>query len=522
MIRDALAGLESADLADAIPASIVVERTRDPKHGDFACNVAMVMAKAARMNPRQLAEQIIDALPESGFIARAEIAGPGFINFHLTDSARYAVITQILEKKDAFGQSDVGRDTPVIVEFISANPTGPLHVGHGRHAAFGASVANLLAATGYKVHREYYVNDAGRQIDILTLSLWLRYLEQAGEQIDFPTNAYRGDYILDIAAVVAKEHGNTLVRPAVDVYRGLPRDGDGDNNEEKRASENRIDALIERCKALLGEDGYRQVADIALNSVLDDIREDLDEFGVHLDHWFSELAMVRDGTVRQVLADLEEHGDLFEKDGATWFRSSAYGDEKDRVIVRENGQATYIASDIAYHLDKRKRGFELLLDVLGADHHGYVARVRAGLIAADQPADSLEVRLVQFVSLYRAGKKQQMSTRSGQFVTLRELRNDVGNDAARLFYVMRSNDQHLNFDVDLAKSRTEENPVYYIQYAYARVCSVFRALAEKNIAWDRQQGIANLQRLQEKQETELIAELDRYPDIVELAAVNRA
>ncbi|MDH3590171.1 MAG: arginine--tRNA ligase [Gammaproteobacteria bacterium] len=517
LVRDALDALVSQELpADAAPETIIVERTRDAKHGDFACNIAMVMAKAARCNPRELAGRLVDALPESEFIANTEIAGPGFINFYLSAAAKYAVVQRILEQKTGFGRSETGSGQPVLVEFISANPTGPLHVGHGRHAAYGDSVANLLAATGHDVHREYYVNDAGRQIDILTVSLWLRYLEQAGEQIQFPSNGYRGDYMLDIAGILAQAHGNSLVRPATEIFSDIPADGEDDKKERH------IDALIARSKKLLGDDDYRIVAGVALDWVLDDIREDLDDFGVHPDNWFSERQLVEQGTVEHALEKLRERGELYEEEGATWFRASAYGDEKDRVVIRENGQRTYIASDIAYHLNKRERGKDLLLDVLGADHHGYVARVRAGLVALDQPADSLEVRLVQFVSLYRGGEKVQMSTRSGQFITLRELRAEVGNDAARLFYVMRSNDQHLNFDLDLAKSKSEDNPVYYIQYANARVCSVFRTLSERGLEWDPAQGCDNLDRLQNKQETELIAELDRYPDVVELAAANRA
>ncbi len=514
LVREAI---ETAGLpADAVPESIGVERTRDPRHGDFACNIAMVMAKAARTNPRELATRIVESLPESEAIARAEIAGPGFINFHLATDARFAGVRRILEEGDTYGRSDAGENRRVLVEFISANPTGPLHVGHGRHAAYGACVANLLEATGHRVYREYYVNDAGRQMDILTVSLWLRYLEQAGEQLSFPRNGYRGDYIHDIAGALARDHGNAFVRPAAEVFEDIPPDGEDD------AKERHIDALIARCKTLLGDQDYRVVADTALHWVLDDIRDDLEEFGVKLDNWFSERSLVEAGLTEKVLESLRANGDLYEENGATWFRSSAYGDEKDRVLIRENGQATYITPDIAYHWDKFRRGHGLLLDVLGSDHHGYVARVRAGLTALDQPADALEVRLVQFVTLYRGGEKAQMSTRSGQFITLRELRAEVGNDAARLFYVMRGNDQHLNFDLDLAKSRTEENPVYYIQYAHARVCSVFRTLEERGYSWDRDDGIANLGQLDDSHETSLIAELDRYPDMVSLAATNRA
>ena len=500
--------------AQAVPPAVSVERTRDPSHGDFACNVAMTMAKAARRNPRELAAQIVAALPESGEVAKVDIAGPGFINFHLSESARHAGIVQVLEQGIGYGCSEAGAGRKVLVEFVSANPTGPLHVGHGRHAAYGDSVARLLEATGHDVSREYYVNDAGRQIDILTLSLWLRYLELEGQEVAFPLAGYKGGYVGEIARVLWEEAGDALVHDATSAFSDAPPDSEDTKDKH-------IDALIAGARALLGEDDYRRVANTALGAVLEDIRDDLGEFGVHFDHWFSERRLVDEKLIPHALEELDTRGDLVEMEGATWFRASKYGDEKDRVVVRENGQTTYIASDIAYHYNKRERGFDLLLDVLGSDHHGYVARVRAGLVALDQPGDSLEVQFMQFVTLYRGGQKEQMSTRSGKFITLRELRADVGNDAARLFYVMRSNDQHLNFDVDLARSRTEENPVFYIQYAHARICSVFVKLADKNIEWDSATGEANLHLLDERHD-ELIGALTRYPEVVELAANNRA
>ena len=492
-----------------------VERTRDPKHGDFACNVAMTLAKTAGKPPREIAALILGALPDSDLVSRAEIAGPGFINFHLAPRAYQLEVEAVHDQGADYGRNQRGNGQAVIVEFVSANPTGPLHVGHGRGAAYGDSVANLLDACGYRVHREYYVNDAGRQMDILAVSIWLRYLELGGETIRFPSNGYRGGYVREIAAALRRDEGERLHRPVAAACADAPPDGpEGDK-------EAHIDALIGNARGLLGDD-YQTVLDAGLVSILADIRRDLDEFGVHMDEWFSERSLTDSGLVATAVDRLKSDGRAYERDGALWFRATDLGDEKDRVVVRENGQSTYIASDIAYHLGKRQRGFDLLLDVLGADHHGYVARVRAGLEAMGEPADSLEVRLVQFAVLYRGGEKVQMSTRSGEFVTLRELREEVGNDAARLFYVMRSNDQHLDFDLELAKSTTNENPVYYIQYAHARICSVFRQLHDKGMEWDQAAGLSELGRLQEDHEQSLMRALGRYPEVIELAAANRA
>ncbi|MDH3932749.1 MAG: arginine--tRNA ligase, partial [Chromatiales bacterium] len=397
----------------------------------------------------------------------------------------------------------------------SANPTGPLHVGHGRHAAYGATLSNLLEATGHTVEREYYVNDAGRQMNILGVSVWLRYLEALGEKIAFPANAYRGGYINDIAAALVR-NDDTLQRDAARVMSGLPADApEGDK-------ETHIDALIDRARELLGATEFRAVVDLALTGILEDIREDLGEFGVEFDTWYSERGLAEGGAIARALAKLEAHDKLYQRDGATWFRATDYGDEKDRVVVRENGQTTYFASDIAYHLEKRERGFSLLLDVLGSDHHGYVTRVRAGLEAMGEPGDSLEVKLVQFVTLYRGGKKMQMSTRSGEFISLRQLRDEVGNDACRFFYVMRSQDQHLDFDLELAKSRSADNPVYYIQYAHARVESVMRQLQDKSLQFDALRGRASLDSLVESHERALLTSLGRYPEVIEQAATARA
>jgi arginyl-tRNA synthetase len=517
LVRDALVALpEELRPLDISTTGPTIERTRDPAHGDFATNAALQLARAAGRKPRDLAQAIVAALPANALVSKVEIAGPGFINFFLAPSAYHAELLRIADAGAAYGRSQLGGGKRVMVEFVSANPTGPLHVGHGRHAAYGATVANLLDATGHAVHREYYINDFGRQMDILAVSVWLRYLERCGESLAFPSNGYRGDYLLPIADELLKREGRALLRPAADVFRTLPPDApEGDKDVY-------IDAVIARAREMLGADGWARVFDLGLQDILADIRDDLAEFGVSYDQWFSERSLYDGGAIDHALDLLRRNGVVYEKDGAQWFRATDFGDEKDRVVVRESGAKTYFASDIAYHLNKRERGFEQLVDILGADHHGYFARIRAGLVATGQPGDSLDVRMVQFVTLYRGGEKAQMSTRSGEFVTLRELRREVGNDAARFFYVMRGIEQHLDFDLELAKSHSNDNPVYYLQYAHARVCSVMRQLVEKGHAYDAAQGRASLARLVETHEQALLTSLSRYPEVVELAALQRA
>lgn len=496
--------------------AIQVDRTRDKAHGDFAANTALMLAKPARRKPREIAEALVAALPASDAVQRVEIAGPGFINFFLSADAAFQPVRDALDRAGDYGHAQPGSGDRLLVEFVSANPTGPLHVGHGRGAAFGGALCNLLAAAGHNVHREYYVNDAGRQMDILAASVWLRYLEAQGEAIRFPDNGYRGDYVREIASALASDAGDRLRHPAATVMAELPADAADGGDKEKH-----IDALVRRCRDLLGESAYQQVFDRALNTVLDDIRDDLAGFGVTYDEWFSERSLTRNGAVDQGLQRLQDRGELYEKDGAIWFRSSTYGDEKDRVVRRDNGAITYFASDIAYHLDKLDRGFDQVIDIWGADHHGYVPRVKAALTASGSDADKLDVRLVQFAILYRGSERMQMSTRSGQFVTLRELRAEVGTDAARFFYVMRKPEQHLDFDLELAKSRSAENPVYYVQYAHARICSVFRQLAEKGLRHDASQGRANLERLDNEHEQSLVTAIGQYPELIRNAAQAR-
>ncbi|MDA1342483.1 MAG: arginine--tRNA ligase [Proteobacteria bacterium] len=515
LIQQAVVSLKKEGvIAEDINVNIALERTRDAQHGDFATNLAMLLAKPAKMNPRQLAEKLVAALPEDSAVIKVEIAGPGFINFFMDSSAQADIIKLIHQQGSDFGRSQVGAGKKVQVEFVSANPTGPLHVGHGRGAAYGSVIANLLEAVGFTVHREYYVNDAGRQMDILATSIWLRYLEECGEPVRFPDNGYRGGYVGDIARDIYKNAKNEYRRPFELVAEDIPQDESQGGDKEAH-----IDALIARAKTLLGAVGYRYVFQSGLNNILDDIKNDLHEFGVDYQEWFSEQRLMDDGSVEKALKRLQASGHLYKKDGATWFASSNLGDEKDRVVIRENGQYTYFASDIAYHMNKLDRGFDQIIDIWGADHHGYIPRVKAAIQALGADSAKLKVLLVQFATLYRGEEKVQMSTRSGEFVTLRQLRDEVGKDAARFFYVMRRSEQHMDFDLQLATSKTSENPVYYVQYAHARVCSVLRQLVEKGFVRDILSGMASLTQLTEEHELALLSTLERYPEMLDRAAL---
>jgi arginyl-tRNA synthetase len=518
MLKRALDALPEDLVAVALrDVGIEVEGTRDAQHGDFASNLAMRLGKAARQNPRKVAQALVAALPPSEVIDKVEIAGAGFINFFLKSDAYTLEIAKVLKEEDAYGRSSWGAGRRVQVEFVSANPTGPLHVAHGRHAAFGASVSNLLEAAGFAVEREYYINDAGRQTDILALSAWLRYLEHCGERFAFPSNAYVGEYLIGVGAELFAAEGEALKHPAAQVFKDLPPDEPQGGDKDTY-----IDALMDRARGLLGEAAFARVLNTSLDRMVGDIREDLAEFGVTFDCWFSERSLSASGAIDRSIETLKKSGHAYLQDGALWFKSTDFGDEKDRVIVRDNGIKTYFASDIAYVLNKLERGFEHLLYIWGADHHGYITRLRAVLTALGGPPEHFEVLLVQIVSLFRGGEKVKMSKRSGDYVTLRELRREVGNDAARLFYVMRSNDQHLDFDMELAKSRSNENPVYYIQYAHARVASVLRQLNERGLTHDTAQGIASFSRLNEPQEQQLIKRISAYPEVIRQCAAQRA
>ena len=503
-----------------------LSRTRDRSHGDFASNIAMIAAKIAGQKPRDLAEKILAALPQVDVITKAEIAGPGFINFFLNDDQRFAVLDLILEQGSQFGQSQQFAGKKAQVEFVSANPTSSLHVGHGRGAAYGMTVANLLEAIGWTVQREYYVNDAGRQMDILATSTYLRYLELCGQNLTFPSNGYRGDYVTnDIAQKIFEQYGAQFNRPVSAVFAAVPDDAvygselDADGNKVLLSGnkEKHIDGLIANAQQLLGHADYQIFHQTALQVILDDIKDDLADFGVTFDQWFSE-ATLKD-KITEALDVLNQNGFLYQlEDGNTWFKSTSFGDEKDRVVKRANGQTTYFAADIAYHLNKFQRGFDQVVNIWGADHHGYIARVKAAIDAMNFDSKKLTVLLVQFVSLWRGSEMVQMSSRSGQFVSLRDLRKEVGNDAARFYYVMRKSEQHIDFDLDLAVSQSKDNAVYYIQYAHARICRMMEKLAASDSVFDPVAGRAATARLVEPVESELLAKLAAYPDTIYRAA----
>ena len=494
-----------------MPSKVRIDHTKDNSHGDYATNIALTLSKQAKMNPVDLAKIIVGQLEETSFINKIEIAGPGFINFFMSEESSSSVVKEIIDQGARFGRSEIGQGKRVLLEYVSANPTGPLHVGHGRGAAYGATVSNLLRSVGFKVDNEYYVNDAGRQMDILAVSIYLRYLSLCGEELRFPDNGYQGQYINDIAQVIYDKSGQEFHQKSELVFDNVSKDGLEGGDKEIH-----IDQLIEKSKSTLG-DSFKAIFKVGIESILSGIKSDLAEFGVVFEKWFSEQSLIDSGLSESCISMLKESKNLYLKDGALWFKTTNYGDEKDRVVVRENGNHTYFASDIAYHLDKLERGYDKIINVWGADHHGYIPRVKASIDALGHNSNKLEILLVQFANLYRGGSKVQMSTRSGSFVTLEDLRAEVGNDAARFFYILRKSEQHMDFDLDLAKSKTNENPVYYIQYAHARICSVFKQASEKDLELDHSK--ANLSLLTEEIEKNILKELTRYKSVLESSAI---
>lgn len=496
------------------PAHARIENTRDKAHGDLAANHALVGSKQAGCAPRELAQRLIDNLPQSDLVRQVDIAGPGFLNFFLASDARSQVLHSIHQQGDRYGHA-APTNTKVLVEFVSANPTGPLHVGHGRGAAYGDCLVRLLRAAGNQVDAEYYVNDAGRQIDILATSVWLRYLQQHGQSLGFPSKAYQGDYIGASAQRLTQAHAESLV---ADLSAYLQqRDIPADDVEHGDAH---LDALIAAAKTLLGTTAYRLVLDHILHEQLADIKTDLEGFRVHFGAWASERSVVDDGSAEAALKTLDAAGLTYRQDGALWFASTQFGDDKDRVLLRANGAATYFANDIAYHQQKIARGYDRLIDVWGADHHGYVPRMKAAVQALTGQSDKLDVQLVQFVSLLRNGEKVSMSTRAGTYETLEDLRKEVGVDAARFFYVMRSNDQTLEFDLALATQQSADNPVYYLQYAHARVCSVLNQAKQRHPAdaAPAQAGLEHLEALGDDTENALLNLLGRFPETIQASA----
>ncbi len=498
-------------LPEPLP-NITIEPPRHAAHGDYSCNIGMLLAKACRKSPLAIAEMISAELAPDARLEKVTTLAPGFINFHLRQTAIFQIVESLLQDPASCGRSLRGAGQRILLEFVSANPTGPLHVGHGRGAAYGAGLANLLRAAGYEVVTEYYVNDAGRQMDILALSVWLRYLEGTGRTLDFPSNGYRGEYIRQIAADIEAHYGRRLVPASGDVlpaFAALTED------------EAVLDARIAHCREILGDTDYQLLHSFACAAILSEIKDDLRAFGVEFDHWYSERSLVTGKLLEAAMERLRRTEFVVKKGGAEWFRSSAFGDEKDRVLIRENGAPTYFASDVAYHLDKFARGFTRAVNIWGADHHGYIPRVKATLQALGIDPARLEILLVQFASLFRHGQKVQMSTRSGEFVTLRELIDEVGVDAARYFYSARRSDQPMEFDLDLAKAQSQDNPVFYLQYAHARICSVFRQVAQRGDALDALAGLPHLASLTATHEHQLAALLGRYSDVVASAAEQR-
>ncbi len=512
LLRTAIDGViehlrEAGTLSSPVSPDYQIETPKLEAHGDFSTNIAMLLAKTARQAPRDLAGVIASELGALPLISRCEVAGPGFINVVLADDIVFDVVPQVSAAGAAYGRNESGAGTRVQVEFVSANPTGPLHIGHGRGAAIGSVLANLLAASGYQVEREYYVNDAGRQMDILALSVWLRYLQSFARDIPFPAQAYQGDYIADIARDLRERDGEAFLR---DAHCVPPVSTTVDHERD-------LDFVIAAARAALGEADFDSVRDYAKDIILAEIEADLRAFGVEFDHWYSEASLSRNGAIDTAIAELVNAGFIYPAGGAQWFRSTDYGDEKDRVVIRDNGVKTYFASDIAYHREKFVRGFTRVVDIWGADHHGYIPRVRAALKALDLNDKQLDVVLVQFASLVRGGKKVAMSTRAGEFVTLKWLVDEVGVDAARYFYVMRRSDQHLEFDLDLATAQSNDNPVYYVQYAHARICSVFRQAATRSdIASPEGAHLADF--LREAPERRLALILARFSEVVASAA----
>ncbi|TWH46934.1 arginine--tRNA ligase [Sporomusa sp. KB1] len=470
-------------VAERLP-EITLEVPPQKEFGDYATNFAMQSAKAAKMNPRVIAQAIIDRLNEP-WLDKALLAGPGFINFYLKSDILYQDLTDILAAGENFGQTNAGQGQRVQVEFVSANPTGPLHVGHGRGAAVGSALVNLLRVAGYQVEAEFYINDAGNQMDNLAASVNARYLELMGKAVDFPEDGYHGRDIIDTAERIIDKHG--------DKYLSMPE--------------------AERLAAF---------KEVGLKEKLAALKDDLEQFGVNFDVWFSERTLHNSGSVAATCELLKANGSIYEKDGALWLKSTAYGDDKDRVVIRDNGVPTYLAADIAYHRDKFARGFNKVINIWGADHHGYICRVKAAISAMGYNADNLEVMILQMVSLYQDGQLVKMSKRTGQGVTLSELIEEVGRDAARYFFIMRSTDSQLDFDLDLAKSHSNENPVYYIQYAHARISSIFRQVADAGLpvpaVWDQ----SKLELLTEQAEIDLIKKMAIFPEEVASAACERA
>ncbi len=482
IIHDALEKARRAGELKLSPfPEVVVEKPKDEKMGDFSTNVAMTLARSERKNPQAIAESVVRHLKNgSDDLRQVEIAAPGFINLKMSREFFMERLRSVVKQRDDFGKTNVGQGVKVMIEFVSANPTGPLHVGHGRGAAVGDVLGRILKKAGYDLSTEYYINDVGNQMNLLGKSTWLRYRELLGKAVEFPDDHYRGEYIKDIADQIVAQKGDEFL-----------------NKPE------------EECLPF-----FRKYAK---DNILKGIKKDLAEFRVTFDNWFSEQSLYENNSVATAIEWLRGKGHVYEKDGAVWLKSSAFNDDKDRVIVKQTGEKTYFCSDIAYHQNKIDRGFKKIIDLMGADHHGYVPRMEAVLKAMGFDEKTFTILLVQFVSLLRAGKKVSMSTRAGEFKTLADVVSEVGVDVARYYFLMRSSDTHLDFDLELAKKETPENPVFYIQYAHARICNIFRAAEESGVVWSSSDAV-NLALLNEEEELGIIRAVLAFPEVVEKSA----
>jgi arginyl-tRNA synthetase len=503
--------IEPNDLADI---QIEISRTKNPEHGQFSCNIALNLSKKLELDAIDLAHQIAENINNQKSLKKIVVAPPGFINFYLSEGVKAEVVKQVLKLGDEYGSKTIQQPKNIILEFVSSNPTGPLHIGHGRQAAYGDSLSKLLRKAGHQVYTEYYVNDSGRQMNILAISILIEILNLKGASLSLPRLSYQGSYLEQIAQEIQN---------SIDLsFDDLLKHQDLRDSYPSCSEDEEIDKLIVDFQNQLGIENFEQLTDSVSSLMVAGIKKDLEQFGVIFNNWFSEREMINKGLVKKSIKQLNNNNLTYKKGGALWLKTMHFGDDKDRVIIREDGRSTYFASDIAYHFDKRTRGFGVLLNVLGSDHHGYLARLRAGLASMNEPQESLEISLVQFVSLFKENKKIQMSTRSGEFITLNELCKEVGRDAARFFYVFRSHDQHLDFNLDLAKSKNNENPVYYIQYAYARIHKVLKELKNHGLVFDKQSGISSLEKLSTQHETEIITKLSAYPDVITQSAQKKS
>jgi len=487
---------------------ISIQDNKEKEHGDLATNIAMVLAKPLKKNPKEIAEEIKQNFVLDEKIIKIEVAGPGFLNFFLSKDSHGEILEQIQKENKDFGKSD-SKQSKVLIEYVSSNPTGPLHVGHGRGAVFGSVLSSLLEEAGFEVDQEYYVNDFGRQMNILAASVWIRYCQLFSSEIKMMQQGYQGDYLLPVAKKLKDEKSDSLFKIEESLIEKL-------NSEDQ--DDEFTDQLVESLRVILKEE-FQYIREFALSEILHLIKADLEQCGVHHNAWFSESSLYgndgnTDSKVDGSIEELKSRGFIYEEGGAIWFKSSSLGDDKDRVLKRGNGEYTYFASDVAYHLDKYDRGYDRVINVWGSDHHGYLPRVRAAMDACDRDINKLEVIFIQFANLVKAGKKVSMSTRSGDFITLNELMNEVTTEAARFFYINRKADQHLEFDLDLAKEQSKDNPLYYIQYAHARICSVLRKAENEFEDFDS----VELALLGSEKEIEILKLLRQYPQLIERSA----